>query len=63
MAGYIIKERINPCPPATQINYDQQIKAKKNSEISSITAVEGLTDCEEWLKSLSNKEIRSIKRN
>lgn len=54
--GYILKEKINPCPPSTQINYDQKIKAKKNSDV--ITS----TNCEDWLKSLSNKDIRNIKK-
>ena len=60
--GYMLKKHF-PCPPTTQVNVDQKIKAKKNSNVKSVleTSTESST-CVDWLKSLSNKEVRNFRK-
>jgi len=56
---------IEPCPPTTSIEVKQNIKGKKGAVISSnlATSVDGSVNCEDWLKTLSKKEIRAIIKN
>ncbi len=56
---------IEPCPPTTQVTVDQHIKGKKGAVISSnlATSVNGQVDCNEWLKSMSMKEIRAARKD
>lgn len=56
---------IEPCPPTTQVNVKQNIKGKKGAIISSnlATTVDGSVDCNDWLKALSKKEIKAIRRD
>ena len=60
--GYMLKKHF-PCPPTTQVTVDQKIKAKKNSNVQSLleTTTESST-CVDWLKSLSNKEVRNLRK-
>lgn len=61
-AGVYVYKKQFPCGPTTQVNVAQKIKAKKNSEVTSSFNQEIDNGCHEWLKGLSNKQIRDIKR-
>jgi len=64
--GVIIGIKSVPlCGPTTQVNVKQNIKGKKGAVISSnlATTVDGSVDCNEWLKTLSKKEIKAIRRD
>ena len=50
------------CPPTTQINQNIKNKSKKGGVIDSEVNVKTQT-CDEWLKSLSAKEVRQIRKN
>lgn len=55
-----------PCPPTTSINIEQKNKAKRGSsvttDISAIINPEANADCVEWLRGLSKKDIKSLKK-
>ncbi len=61
-AGIYVYKKQFPCGPTTQVTVDQKIKAKKNSEVLSSFSNEVGSDCEQWLRGLSNKQIREIKK-
>ena len=46
-----------PCPPTTVVS--NNIRAKKGA---SVETTNNLSDCEEWLQGLTNKEIKNIRK-
>lgn len=69
LIGYIISEETEkPCPPTKSVSVEQNIKLKKSSQLNSeFSQKEDMTceeyNCEDWLKSLSRKEINLIRNN
>ncbi len=61
--GMFLGRKSVECPPTTAINIEQKNKVKKGSSLNTnLSATVGATDCDEWLKSLSMKEVRSIRK-
>lgn len=53
---------VEPCPPTTQTNINQTNKVKKGSTMTNdVTGIQQI-DCEEWLKGLSNREVKDIRK-
>ena len=56
-----VQKNTKPCPPSTSISVDQKVKAKKNSSVKSAIPITSGCNCEQWLKSLSRKDVKRIK--
>jgi len=64
MAGmYFGAKLVDPCPPTTSIQIDQKNKVKKGSTMNSnLTGVVSEQDFIERLRSLSMKEIKTLRK-
>lgn len=63
-AGYATAlKTAKPCPPTTAIQIDQKNKAKKGATLTNdVAGLKSYQNCEEWLRSLKMKEVKSIRK-